>query len=102
MLLALILPPYGVGQRVHSDGKRKIVTQVEPVYPPMAKTIRLSGIVRLSATVAPGGKVVRTEVIGGSPLLVQSAITAVAKFVWEPRQEETKETIEINFRFGEE
>ena len=99
ILLSLTISP-SIAQQIRSDSKRRIVTQVSPVYPEMAKTLRLSGIVRLRATVAPGGKVVRTEVLGGSPLLALSATNAVSKFTWESKSEETQETVEIQFRYG--
>ena len=66
----------------------------------MARNIRLSGTVRLCATVAPGGKVVNTEVLGGSPLLVVSATNAVSRFIWEPKSEETREVVEIKFHYS--
>ena len=100
ILISLTGAPNSSAQQIHSDSKRRIVTQVSPVYPEMARNIRLSGIVRLRATVAPGGKVVRTEVLGGSPLLVLSATNAVSRFTWEPRPEETQETVEINYRYA--
>ncbi len=95
----LAFPLTTFAQQIHADGKRKIVTQVAPVYPPIARNLRLSGTVRLYATVAPAGKVVRTEVIGGNPLLAQAATNAVSKFTWEPNAEETRELVEINFRY---
>ena len=102
VLASLAVLPSTTAQQVRSDSKRRIVAQVSPVYPEMAKNIRLSGTVRLRATVAPGGKVIRTEVLGGSPLLVLSATNAVSRFTWEPKTEETQETVEINYRYGVE
>jgi len=99
-LLTSAVADRSFGQQVRTDGKRKIVTQVRPVYPRIAKNNQLSGLVRLSAMVAPSGKVVHTEVVGGNPLLAQSATDAVSKFVWEPRSAESRELIEINFRYG--
>ena len=100
ILLLLTVLPSSIAQQIRSDSKRRIVTQVSPVYPEMARSIRLSGIVRLRATVTPGGKVVRTEVLGGSPLLALSATNAVSRFTWEPRSEETQETVEVSYRYG--
>lgn len=98
--LLLVFPPVILAQQVHTESTRKLTAEVAPVYPPIARNMRLSGTVRLYATVAPTGKVVHTEVIGGNPLLAQSATSAVSKFVWEPAAEETKELIEINFRLA--
>ena len=78
-------------------GTRKVLIQVKPAYPPLARKGNLTGIVKLVATVAPEGSVVRTSVIGGNPVLVQAAIDAVSKSRWQVAPEETKETIEIKF-----
>jgi len=93
----LLYPRLSFAQQVSVKGKRKTVSQVQPVYPPVARKIHLTGIVKLVATVAPDGSVVRTEVVGGSPALVQSAVDAVAKSKWQVGPEETKELIEVRF-----
>ena len=96
----LVFSPSSLGQQVRLDGKRKIVAQVQPAYPALARNIRLSGVVRLNATVAPDGKVLHTQVLGGNPVLVQSATDAVSKFTWVPCSTETKELVEIKFQLG--
>lgn len=104
LTLALLLavgqflqPQQSFAQQVRVQGKRKILSQVKAVYPPLAKKMNLSGLVRLVAIVAPDGSVVRSEVIGGSPVLVQSAVDAIAKSKWQVGPQETKELIEIKF-----
>jgi outer membrane biosynthesis protein TonB len=92
----LSLPP-SFAQQVKLAGKRKVVTQVKAVYPPLARKMNLTGIVRVVAIVAPDGTVVRTEVLGGSPVLVQSAVDAIAKSKWQLGPQESKEVIEIKF-----
>ncbi|HEX6822009.1 MAG TPA: energy transducer TonB [Candidatus Sulfotelmatobacter sp.] len=53
--------------------------------------------VKVSATVAPTGKVVKTELIGGSPVFVPYALNAVSLLKWEPGPKETTEIVEIDF-----
>jgi len=60
--------------------------------------MRISGTVRIEAVVAPNGSVKSTSVIGGHPVLVQSAQDAVRKCKWEPTSHETKEVVILNFR----
>jgi outer membrane biosynthesis protein TonB len=84
-------------QRVKSSGERKILSRASIVYPKIALQMRLQGIVKITATVAPSGKVVRTELIGGSPVFVPYALDAVALMKWEPAATETKELLEIEF-----
>ncbi len=85
-------------QEVRSGGKRKIVTQVRPIYPPLARKLNIVGTVRLLVDVAPAGNVVGTQELGGSPVLVKAALDAVAKMKWEPATEGTKEIVEIKFQ----
>jgi len=56
------------------------------------------GTVRVVVVVAANGKVARTEVVGGSPLLAVAAVDAISKWKWIPASEETKEMIEIKFK----
>jgi TonB family protein len=97
-VMVVLFSSSSAAQQLKSAGKRKIVAQVALVYPAIARKMHLAGTVRLVATVAPGGTVVRTEVLGGSPVLAQSATDAVSKSKWEPGPEETKEIVEIKFQ----
>jgi TonB family protein len=90
-------PASSPAQQLKATGNRRIVFQSPPAYPPLARKMRLSGTVRLCATVAPGGKVVRVEVLGGNPVLAQSATNAVSMSKWESGPDETKEIVEIKF-----
>ena len=83
---------------VKDHGGRKVKTAVKPDYPAVARQMRVTGTVRLEATVAPDGKVRETKVIGGSPLLVQEAVTAVKKWKYEEASKETIENVEVVFQ----
>jgi TonB family protein len=83
---------------VKDHGGRKVKSSVKPDYPQIARQMRVTGTVRLEATVAPDGKVRDTKVIGGSPLLVQEAVTAVKKWKYEETSKETVENIEVIFQ----
>jgi len=83
---------------VKDHGGRKVKTAVKPDYPQVARQMHVTGTVRLEATVAPDGKVRDTKVIGGSPLLVQEAATAVKKWKYEEGAKETVETVEVIFQ----
>jgi periplasmic protein TonB len=83
---------------VKNIGGRKVKTTVKPEYPAVARQMRITGTVRLEATVAADGKVRETKVLGGSPLLVQEATTAVKKWRYEETSKETIETVEVIFQ----
>jgi len=62
----------------------KLLRRVDAAYPPMARQARVNGVVRLQATIGKDGKVKKIEVLSGPPLLRQSAIDAVQKWVYSP------------------
>jgi TonB family protein len=80
-----------------SDRNRKVVNKVMPVYPDLARRLQMRGTVRIQAVVAPNGSVKSTQVLGGSPLLVNAAQDAVGRWKWTPAPQETKELIELSF-----
>lgn len=76
---------------------RKVKTKADPVYPALARSLHLSGTVRIQVTVAPNGTIKSTKVIGGNPVLVQSALQALEKWKFEPANEETTGIIPFKF-----
>jgi len=62
----------------------KLIKKVKPSFPPIAKQARISGTVRLEATIAADGTVQNLKVIKGHPLLVQAAIQAVQQWLYAP------------------
>jgi outer membrane biosynthesis protein TonB len=56
----------------------------------------LGGTVRVVAVVGSDGSVKKVEPVGGSPLLVQAAETAIAQWKYAPGAE-TQESVELHF-----
>jgi TonB family protein len=77
--------------------KRKIKVRVAPEYPPLAKQLRVTGKVKIEATVAPDGHVTGTKTVGGSPVLVVAALDALKKWRYESASKETTEIVEFDF-----
>ena len=61
-----------------------LLHQVEPVYPMLARTARVTGTVRLKAVIGCDGKVKELTLVGGPPLLVTAAEKAVLQWVYKP------------------
>ncbi len=80
-----------------SEGSRKILVRTPAIYPTLARSMNIRGTVKLQAQVAPNGVVKKVDVLGGHPLLTQSAVTAVGHWKFEPAPHDTKEQIEIKF-----
>ena len=59
--------------------------------------MHIRGTVKVEAIVRPNGTVKSTRVLGGNPVLVQSAEDAVAKWKFEPAQGETTEVVQLSF-----
>ena len=79
-----------------NETNRKVVRKVEPPYPATAKKMNLGGTVRIVASVGPDGNVKKVEAVGGSPLLIQAAESAVSQWRFAPGGEST-ETVELHF-----
>jgi TonB family protein len=79
-----------------SESSRKLITRVEPVYPATLYANHIGGIVRMKVTIASNGSVESVELLGGNPILGESAVTAVKKWVYVagPR---TKTEVSIPF-----
>ena len=102
LILALIFPycfgsaGWAQGQQTSNASVRKVLRRTEPAYPEVARKMNLGGIVRVVAVVAADGGVTKVEPVGGSPVLLQAAETAVAQWKFAPGAE-SKEIVELRF-----
>ena len=78
--------------------KRKVRVIGKPQYPELAKKLNLTGVVKIEVTIGADGRVKRTHVIGGHPVLASEAEKAAMQSEFEPGPKETSEIIE--FKFG--
>jgi TonB family protein len=98
LLVAVFSPVHSAYAQVEqAASNRKVVNRVLPEYPRLARDLSLHGKVKLEVTVSGNGTVKSVEVKGGSPILVQSAQTAVHAWRWEKAERETTEIVEFNF-----
>jgi protein TonB len=96
-------------QRIRVGGnvqQAKLVRQPKPVYPPLAKQARISGVVRLNAIISKDGTIQNLSVISGHPLLVPSAMEAVKQWVYAPtllngEPVEVVTQIDVNFTLSQ-
>jgi TonB family protein len=75
----------------------RILRRVEPVYPPLARTMRIQGTVRLQAAIDLDGSVAALKLISGHPLLVDAAMDAAKQYRYEPVSRWTIMPISITF-----
>ena len=82
----------------------KLIKQVLPSYPSLARQTRVSGSLHLLGIIAKDGHVQNLRVIDGHPLLRQTALDAVSQWVYSPtflngQPVEVEAPIEVNFTF---
>jgi TonB family protein len=77
--------------------ERQLVSRVDPAYPADLQKRSIGGIVRLKVVVAANGGVEHVEVLGGNPILGESAAVAVQK--WKYAAANSKTTMEISVPF---
>lgn len=92
VLLACVAPAFA------SDTHRTLLVQTKPVYPEIARQMRIHGILVLEETVLPDGHVGDVKVQSGHPMLLQAANDAVRRWRYSPAPETTTLTIQIDFK----
>jgi protein TonB len=83
----------------------KLIAQIVPKYPPLARQTRVSGTVRLLGVIAKDGRVRDLRVIDGPPLLRGAALDAVSQWVYAPtllggQAVEVEAPIEVHFQLN--
>jgi TonB family protein len=76
---------------------RKLITRIEPQYPATLERLYIGGVVRLELVVAANGTVQGAKLIGGNPILGQSAIAAVKQWKYTPGRSETTTVVRLEF-----
>jgi TonB family protein len=79
-----IPPPEPGVKRIRTGTPPRLLSQVNPVYPPLALQARIQGTVRLEALIGTDGTVKALRVISGHPLLVHATLEAVKQWRYEP------------------
>ena len=73
----------GPGRRQHQGAHQDARTSI-PVYPPIAQSARVQGVVIIEATIGPDGRVKDAKVLRSIPLLDQAALDAVKQWQFTP------------------
>jgi TonB family protein len=97
MVCCMVLSaPASQAQKV-AKSDRKVLVSVKPDYSELLRHAQIGGLVRLRATVTPDGKVTNVEVVGGNPILAESATAAVLHWKYAPAPAQTVEEVAISF-----
>ena len=76
---------------------RKLIYKVDPDYPWDLKRAHIGGVVRMVVIVTPRGTIDSISVIGGNPVLVETAQRAVKKWQYAPADTESIIHVNVNF-----
>ncbi len=94
LLLTFALP-------ARASDERALKTKVPPVYPEIAKRMKICGSVKLEATVDADGKVKDVKEVSGNHMLVLAAEEAVRKWKFESGNGDATVDVSINFALAE-
>ena len=105
---ALPPPPKASPSRIRVGGNvaaAKLIRQVTPIYPTIAKTAHISGTVILHAIIAKDGTIQELTYVSGPPLLMRNAMDAVRQWRYNPtllngEPVEVDTTISVVFTLG--
>jgi TonB family protein len=73
--------PLRIGGRIEQP---KQIYRSEPVYPAVAKSARVQGVVEIEGVINEEGRIERIKVVNGHPLLNDAAVECVRKWKYEP------------------
>jgi TonB family protein len=61
-----------------------LIRKVEPIYPALAQSARVSGTVEFTAVIGTDGHIQNLQLVRGHPLLVNAAKEAVLQYLYKP------------------
>ena len=73
-----------------AEAMSAVTTKTQPDYPPMARQLKIDGVVELEAVVGETGAVEEVNIVSGNPILTKPAVEAVKKWKFAPFQQEGK------------
>lgn len=74
----------GLAVPARAADERAVQTRYAPVYPEIAKRLRIGGTVRIEVTVDADGKVIDAKAVNGNSVLSPAAEAAVRKWKFAP------------------
>ena len=77
--------------------ERGVKSKVPPVYPEIAKRMKISGVVKVEATVDPDGKVISVKTVSGNRVLSEAAEGAVRKWKFVPAAGSDTVPVDVTF-----
>jgi TonB family protein len=94
-------PPPDARISTFRDGE--LIRRANPIYPPEARRVQITGVVKLRVTVGTDGSVKKIDLMSGPKILVAPAIAAVRQWRYQPtlldgKPIEVQKIIDVDFR----
>jgi TonB family protein len=83
--------------RAGNSDQRRLILRIEPEYPETLKRLNIVGVVRLQVTISAKGNVEKVGLLGGNPILGESATSAVKQWVYATSPSRTIAEVTISF-----
>jgi TonB family protein len=96
--LALVI---GMASPARAADDRAVKSRVAPVYPEIAKRMKIEGAVKVQATVDATGKVTDAKAVNGNRILCAAAEDAVRKWRFDAASGDSQVNVEVNFTLGQ-
>jgi TonB family protein len=94
-IMAIALPAVAASERA-------VKTKVPPVYPELAKRMKITGVVKIAATVDADGKVTAVKTVSGNSSLQNAAEEAVRKWKFVPGDGTSTVDVDVNFAMSQQ
>jgi len=95
----VLIAAFALPARAGDD--RAVKSRIAPVYPEIAKRMRITGEVKLEATVDAQGKVKDVKPVSGNHMLEIAAEDAVRQWKFAPGDGDTVVPVTVNFSLGQ-
>jgi len=93
LMVAMALPAFA--------GDRAVKQRAQPTYPELARRMKITGVVVVTATVDAAGNVTDVKTVSGNRMLAVAAEDAVRRWKFVPGPGESTETVDLNFTMAQ-
>ena len=74
----------------HSEAMSAVIGKVAPDYPPIARQLKIAGVVEVEVVLTEAGQVEEVTIVSGNPVLTKPVAEAVKKWKFTPQMQDGK------------
>jgi protein TonB len=80
----------GVKKITRAEAVQAATSKVQPEYPPIARQLKVEGVVELEALIGENGKVEKVNILSGNAMLTRAGADALKQWKFTPFTEDGK------------